>query len=188
MVSFSKFSQVLPRLDAVTTYKVPVKTHEISSNSTLSLIDAVEHLHFVAVEIATAAGLEFHSEQSHSSEAVYCSVRHGRYWYGVRIAAHEPVYTCSNDYTQVIVPQKVAELKTLRRAERRLADALRPGGMVVAAPTEVNATLLAATEAYFQRTGRTSLPNSEACAIRHRLHFRARWTFDEEQAANHAKP
>ena len=161
-----------------------MNTNNLISKPIPALIDAVDYLHKIAIEVAQADGFEFHTDQSNCSEAVYCTIRRGRYWYGIRIAAHEPAYVCSADYLQILVPPKVAELTTLSRAERQLRHAIRHGGRVVADPGEVNAALVAATETYFQQTGRIELPNSDACAIRHRLHFRARWIYDEEQTVS----
>ncbi|WP_166827679.1 hypothetical protein [Thalassoroseus pseudoceratinae] len=169
-------------------YKVPVNAIDFSPEPTPAFINAVKHLRIVAIDLARAEGWELHTEKSNSSEAVYCTIRRSRYWYGIRIAAHRPAYVCSADYQQIVVPLRVAEVTTLAPAERQLRQALRSGGHVVADPVEVNTALIEATERHFQQTGRIRLPNSDACAIRHRLHFRARWTFDEEQANRNGNP
>ena len=96
------------------------------------LIPAVDYLEAVAVLTACRDRLPFYRDRSQSSEAVYVSVRRGDFWYGVRIAAHEPAYVCSADYEQVIVPPAVADPATLSRAERQVVQAVRHGGRVVA--------------------------------------------------------
>lgn len=143
------------------------------------MIDAVNYLRDAAVEETARLGWEFDVDQSDRSEAVYVKVKRGEFWFGTRIASHEPFYECSADYQQVLVPRWVDDVTVLAEAERRLIEAVRDGGRVIADPQEISAAL---RQAWGEPRGRLSglpLSGREQSLIRHRLNFRARWIYDE---------
>ena len=136
----------------------------------------------VAVEAARQAGWECHCEQSDRSEATYIKVRRGEFWFGVRIACHEPWYACSADYLQILVPLWVESIEHLADAEFRLCEAVRVGGLVIADPAEVDLALHHAQITIRASSPGAVLSGATQSAVRTRLNFRARWTFDEMQA------
>ncbi|NNJ26150.1 hypothetical protein [Alienimonas chondri] len=65
-------------------------------------------------------------------------------WWGTRVAAHQPVYRCSQDYAQIHVPREVADPAELDDAEQSLIAAIERGGRVVADPDEVREAMFEA--------------------------------------------
>ena len=145
-------------------------------------IESVPWLAGIAVEAARQAGWECLCEQSDRSEATYIKIRRGEIWFGVRIACHEPWYACSADYLQILVPPWVESIEQLAHAELRLCDAVRHGGLVIADPAEVEFALHQALTTIRGRSPEAVLSGATQSAVRTRLNFRARWTFDEMQA------
>ena len=145
-------------------------------------IESVPYLTGIAIEEARQAGWECHCEQSDRSEATYIKVRRGEFWFGVRIACHEPWYACSADYLQILVPPWVESIEQLAHAALRLCDAVTQGGLVIADPAEVDFALLQALAMIRERSPGAVLSGAMQSAVRTRLNFRARWTFDEMQA------
>jgi hypothetical protein len=144
-------------------------------------VESVPYLAGVAVEAARRAGWECLCEQSDRSEATYVKVRRGEFWFGVRIACHEPWYACSADYLQILVPLWVESIEQLADAELRLCEAVVQGGLVIADPTEVDLALHQALATIRERSPGAVLSGASQSAVRTRLNFRARWTFDEMQ-------
>ncbi len=143
----------------------------------------------IAREQAQRRQLELVVERSDRSESVYLHVRRAETWFGVRIACHLPVYPCSADYQQLIVPAVLDE-NCRRQAEAYVGHLVRRGGHAVADPEEVAEAIeqarlerLASLDPALSRPFR-ELPAREQCAIRHRLNFRARWTYDEMRGGN----
>lgn len=91
---------------------------------------------------AGRAGLPVEVDFSRQSEAVYVRVKRDCFWYGLRIASHEPHHVCSADCEQFLVPQEVASVAELAATESRLKQAVVAGGQVVAGGGEVAAALL----------------------------------------------
>ena len=114
--------------------------------------DSVDYLHAIAVLECVRSGLRYRIERSELSEAFYVKVFRpigagqgaGGHWWGTRVAAHLPVYRCSQDDAQIHVPRTVADPAELAAAERELIRHLRTGGRVVADPDEVREALFAA--------------------------------------------
>ena len=117
--------------------------------------DSVDYLHAIATLECVRSGFKYRIERSELSEAFYVKIhRPGgerlndphapRYWWGTRVAAHSPVYRCSQDDAQVHVPRTVAEPGELASAERALVQHIRAGGRVVADPDEVREAMFAA--------------------------------------------
>lgn len=75
-------------------------------------------------------------ESSDRSEAKYLYVCRSNTWFGYRIASHPPVYRCSADYQQILLPEFAAG-ETLRRSKQFLTQAIETGGRVVANPSDV---------------------------------------------------
>ena len=140
------------------------------------------------MEAARQAGWERHCEQSDRSGATYVTARRGEFWFGVRIACHEPWYACSADYLQILVPAWVESIEQLTHAEARLCEAVLQGGLVIADPEEVELALHQALAAIRERSPGAVLSGATQSAVRARLNFRARWTFDEMQALRPASP
>lgn len=137
------------------------------------------------MSIAKAAALRgkipFHLERSHPTEAVYLRVKRGGHWFGLRIAAHAPAYDCSADFAQLPLPDIDVAENWIQEAKLLVEAFVQSGGEVVADPSEIQGEI---ERAFLERASEClRLPSTSAiCAIRHRLNFRARWTFDEEQA------
>lgn len=146
------------------------------------MIDAVKHLDRYAKRRLVESGMLFHRVASTASEAVYFSIRRGDWWYGMRIAAHPPVYACSADYEQVLVPRRVVDADVLLPQEMRIDAIVESGGHVVASPEEVIEAVERELSVLREETGAATLSNRQADRIRHQLHFRARWAHDEQMA------
>ncbi|MEM9355734.1 MAG: hypothetical protein AAGB04_05945 [Pseudomonadota bacterium] len=76
-------------------------------------------------------------EHSDRSEAAYLHVQRGKTWFGYRIACHLPVYPCSADYQQIIVPRD-ADADVFANSVEFLRLAVRSHGQIVASPAEVS--------------------------------------------------
>ncbi|QDU37331.1 hypothetical protein Mal4_16410 [Maioricimonas rarisocia] len=145
-------------------------------------IDAVGHLdRFVKLRLVESGHLHYRAAST-ASEAVYFSIRRGDWWYGLRIAGHPPVYACSADYEQVLVPRQVRDVELLRPQEERIASIIESGGRIVASPEDVIDAIEHHLSRLRERTGAATLSNRDADRIRHQLHFRARWAHDEQAA------
>ncbi|QDT14358.1 hypothetical protein [Alienimonas californiensis] len=124
-------------------------------------VDSIEYLHAVVVLACVRTGLRYGIDRSDRSEAFYVKLfrplgspsplggapRHEAergHWWGVRVAAHLPVYRCSQDYAQIHVPRTVADPAELRAAERGLIRQIEAGGRVIADPEEVREAMFAA--------------------------------------------
>lgn len=147
----------------------------------ISTEELIQRLVEFASEATSRAGFVFHLERSHPTEAVYLRVHRGGHWFGLRIAAHTPAYECSADFAQLFVPSFDVSDEWIREALRQVEAFVQSGGRVVADPAEVQEAI---ERAFMESSSeRHRFPStSQVCAIRHRLNFRARWTFDEEQA------
>lgn len=157
------------------------ETRWIQGGDPIRTEELIEHLVAIAELTASQAGLPFQLERSHPTEAVYLRVERGGYWFGLRIASHPPAYECSADFAQLFIPYSDVSEDWVRDAIREVKAFVQAGGRVVADPAEVQQAI----ERAFMESSwdRHRLPTtSQVCAIRHRLNFRARWTFDEEQA------
>lgn len=106
------------------------------------MIDTIVYLTSVAIVEAARAGLEVEIDRSRQSEAVYVRVERQGFWYGLRIAAHEPHHLCSADCEQFIVPHTVESVSMVAAEEARLRKSVLNGGRVVADGAEVAEALL----------------------------------------------
>ena len=134
-----------------------------------------------ADRLAADRGLELHVEKSLSSASAYLRVRRGRYWFGLRISDHRPVYESSADFQQLLLPFDASDELTTKSLQQSVACFVEREGAVIADPGEVE---LAIQTAFVQHTGRRagSLPSSyEISSVRHRLNRRAQWIYDIEQ-------
>ena len=121
-------------------------------------VDAIGYLHAAAVLACVETGLKYRIERSDRSEAFYVKLFRpddggaaenggGGHWWGTRVAAHLPVYRCSQDYAQIHVPKRVPDPADLADARRELERQIRTGGIVVADPDEVREAMFAAFRA-----------------------------------------
>jgi|GEM_PF-4606591 len=130
----------------------------------------IEFLEEVAVQTARLSGLELRTERSALSEAIYLKVRRQGQWYGVRLAAHAPVYACSRDCAQVLVSPEWNDLEHFRPHALRVVAEVLIGGLVIADPDEVDQALLEARRMARDRARRKGPRNTT-------------WEWSEAQAA-----
>ena len=128
-------------------------------------------LEFAACQLVDM-GCEYVVESSDRSESRYLYVRRGDTWFGFRLACHIPVYPCSADYQQILIPRYPSK-DVLAQCQRFFGRALQEAGNVVADPDEVLEEIALAEET-------ATVTADRASAIRHRLNYRARWVFDVE--------
>ena len=76
-------------------------------------------------------------EFSDRSEAAYLHLERNSTCFGYRLACHLPVYPCSTDYQQILVPWD-APATIHNHSARFLKRAMQIGGHVVANPAEVS--------------------------------------------------
>ncbi len=133
-------------------------------------MNVIEFLEEVAAQTARLSGLELRTERSALSEAVYLKVRREGEWYGVRLAAHAPVYACSRDCAQVLVSPEGHDLGHFRPHALRVVAEVLVGGLVIADPDEVDQALLEARRMARDRARRKGPRNTT-------------WEWSEAQAA-----
>lgn len=120
----------------------------------------IEFLEEVAAQTARLSGLELRTERSALSEAVYLKVRRQGQWYGIRLAAHAPVYACSRDCAQVLISPEQSDLEHFRPHALRVVAEVLIGGLVIADPDEVDQALLEARRMARNRTRRKGPRNT----------------------------
>ncbi|MFH5804736.1 hypothetical protein [Alienimonas sp. DA493] len=121
----------------------------MNDGETRRRVDSIEYLHAVAVLACVRSGMRYRIDRSDRSEAFYVKLFRpdggtGGHWWGTRVAAHLPVYRCSQDYAQIHVPRVVEDPAELQTAERELVRQIETGGRVVADPEEVREAMFAA--------------------------------------------
>jgi hypothetical protein len=129
-------------------------------------------------ELATRRRYELIVERSGGSEARYLHIRRGETWFGIRVAAHYPVYACSKDYFQVLLDDPPG-IHVTRHTIGQVEDLAEKSMRVVADPSEVEIEL--------QRPSNLHLSLREVAALRHRLNQRAKWTWDLQAEKVQAK-
>lgn len=137
---------------------------------------ALDGLIVLAEQIAKQHELELIIERSGGSEARYLHIRQGDTWFGIRIAAHFPVYACSRDYFQVFLDDPPSD-QTIDYSKRQLTKLVLECRQAVADPSDVT-YVLAQYEAE-----KPSL--RQVADLRHRLNQRAKWVYDIQSQSAH---
>lgn len=101
----------------------------------------IDFLEVLAVRTAQQSALELRIDRSALSEAVYLKVRREGEWRGIRLASHPPVYACSRDPVQVLVPLEAVSPDDITPFALRVVAEVLVGGRVIADPDEVDRTL-----------------------------------------------